>query len=365
MTELILLSGFLGSGKTTFMVESAKRLEARGLRTAVVTNDQTGSLVDTAYARSENLITGEVSGGCFCCRFPDFLETIKEIAQKEKPDFILAEAVGSCTDLAATVIQPLLTFHSELVHISGFLTLADGPRLIDSYGGADLINPLKPRDVLLSHQIGEASVLILSKIDLLDREERKKAIRSLCEINPRAEIISCSSQSGEGMEGLTDRMIDRFPLDISQRQFLDYQVYAQAEAEYGWYNGSWTLEHKNSLSPVNLSFDIMDTFQNPDLGEVAHGKLIILTPKGVLKVSYVSGIINGDGHAPQDETFESVKVFLNIRAACAPETLVTHVEKIHSQLKKEGYEIKDYEYDSLIPSPPEPTYPAINPSSLP
>ena len=45
----------------------------------------------------------EVAGGCFCCRFPDLLAAIRELQATAAPEFILAEPVGSCTDLAATV----------------------------------------------------------------------------------------------------------------------------------------------------------------------------------------------------------------------------------------------------------------------
>ena len=66
---LILVSGFLGSGKTTLIVRASDLLRRRGVRVAVITNDQDGGLVDTQVTQARAIPTREVAGGCFCCRF--------------------------------------------------------------------------------------------------------------------------------------------------------------------------------------------------------------------------------------------------------------------------------------------------------
>src|SRR5215217_5263797 len=91
------------------ILSAAARLRARGARVSVITNDQASGLVDTAAARAalETQDVAEISGGCFCCRFDDLARTLSEVIDRAHPEVILAEAVGSCTDLAATVYQPL------------------------------------------------------------------------------------------------------------------------------------------------------------------------------------------------------------------------------------------------------------------
>src|SRR5690348_10209168 len=105
--RIILVGGFLGAGKTTLLTRAAQALNRRGLRTAMVTNDQTGELVDTAVVRQNDLRAAEVTKGCFCCNFPDLLSAIQTLKGQAEFDVILAEPVGSCTDLMATIIRPL------------------------------------------------------------------------------------------------------------------------------------------------------------------------------------------------------------------------------------------------------------------
>ena len=95
----------LGAGKTTLILAAARRLSSRGLRCAVVTNDQGHGLVDTALAREASLPVEEVAGGCFCCRLSDFLTAIDAL-QPVEPDVIFAEPVGSCLDLLPRCCVP-------------------------------------------------------------------------------------------------------------------------------------------------------------------------------------------------------------------------------------------------------------------
>src|SRR5580698_227301 len=105
--RFIIIGGFLGAGKTTTIARLARRFQAQGKRIAIVTNDQASDLVDTNTLRSQGFDVGEVAGACFCCKFDSLISTMEELGAAKRPDVILAEPVGSCTDLVATVIQPL------------------------------------------------------------------------------------------------------------------------------------------------------------------------------------------------------------------------------------------------------------------
>src|SRR5437899_1756159 len=83
-----LVGGFLGAGKTTAIIVLAERLKARGLISAVITNDQAPNLVDSTVLRSAGHVVEEVAGGCFCCKFTDFLEAMENGARCE-PDVLL------------------------------------------------------------------------------------------------------------------------------------------------------------------------------------------------------------------------------------------------------------------------------------
>ena len=101
-----LIGGFLGAGKTTLIRALARHLRARGESVAVIVNDQGHALVDTHLCSSEAPEITEITGGCFCCLYDDLVAAL--VAAKTRgATFAIAEAVGSCTDLIATVLSPL------------------------------------------------------------------------------------------------------------------------------------------------------------------------------------------------------------------------------------------------------------------
>ncbi|MEM8734459.1 MAG: GTP-binding protein, partial [Planctomycetota bacterium] len=105
MTEaprFILIGGFLGAGKSTTVGRLARTYTEQGKRVAIVTNDQTNDLVDTHSLRNQGFDVGEVAGACFCCSFNELTDAVEKLSAGERPDVIIAEPVGSCTDLVAT-----------------------------------------------------------------------------------------------------------------------------------------------------------------------------------------------------------------------------------------------------------------------
>ncbi|MBM4165271.1 MAG: cobalamin synthesis protein P47K, partial [Lentisphaerae bacterium] len=126
-TKLILVGGFLGSGKTTLLWEAARRLTGRGHSVGLVTNDQAPDLVDTAFLSRSGAGVQEVSGSCFCCNFGGFINAVKSLIDQQA-DIIIAEPVGSCTDLSATILQPVKDQHPA-IDLAPLTVLADPGRV--------------------------------------------------------------------------------------------------------------------------------------------------------------------------------------------------------------------------------------------
>src|SRR3954462_1928910 len=97
--RFVMLGGFLGAGKTTTISRLARHYMGRGLKVGIVTNDQAQNLVDTTSLRSQGFRVEEVPGACFCCRFDALVGQVGGLEGGGRPAVILAEPVGSCTDL--------------------------------------------------------------------------------------------------------------------------------------------------------------------------------------------------------------------------------------------------------------------------
>ena len=109
----IIISGFLGAGKTTALGRLAWHLTAAGQKVGLITNDQGRNFVDTAILSSRGFSTEEIPGGCFCCRFNSLVDAAQRLSESTRPDVFIADPVGSCTDLAATVTDPLRRMYGD------------------------------------------------------------------------------------------------------------------------------------------------------------------------------------------------------------------------------------------------------------
>lgn len=170
MTRLHLVGGFLGSGKTTAIAAAAKQLLAQGQRVGVVTNDQGKYLVDTAFFALQDVPAVQVSGGCFCCGYEDFAARLAELRESARPDVIFAESVGSCADLVATVVKPLLSLRGIDLPPTSLSVFADARLLLRRLRGEPL--PFSDDVVyVFDQQLAEAGLVVVNKIDLLTPEQ--------------------------------------------------------------------------------------------------------------------------------------------------------------------------------------------------
>ncbi len=112
----IMVGGFLGAGKTTAILRMAEALDGRGHRVGLITNDQSVGLVDTTMLAAHGFPVEEITGGCFCCRFNSLVDAAERLTAGTRPDVFIAEPVGSCTDLRASVSYPLRRMYGERLH---------------------------------------------------------------------------------------------------------------------------------------------------------------------------------------------------------------------------------------------------------
>jgi len=234
-----IVGGFLGAGKTTLIRALARRLSARGERVAIVTNDQGSALVDTSLCDADAHIVREIPGGCFCCRYDELEAVLAQIAA-DGADTVICEAVGSCTDLLATVLVPLAEREVVDVDIAPLAIVVDPWRVQEIEQG-----PVPP-DIayLFRKQIEEADVLLVSRADL-DPPDVSASLRAL---RADAAVVAVSGTTGTGLDDWESARpaVPATPLDI------DYARYGAAEALLGWCNTTVTIEGVTRFAPADV-----------------------------------------------------------------------------------------------------------------
>ncbi len=239
MTALLTIGGFLGAGKTTLITAAARGLMERGRRVVVVTNDQAPDLVDTALVRMTGVPTAEVAGACFCCAFNDFAARTDELIASHRPDVILAEPVGSCVDIAATVLRPLERERSEL-RIAPFTVC------VDPAAWQAVEDGLMPSDTAYIHRLQtiEADILLITKSEASTASALDLLTERLSARNPAASVLRCSAASGDGIAAWLDA-VEGGSSGGSRRIAVDYDRYAAGEAALGWLNATVMLSGRD------------------------------------------------------------------------------------------------------------------------
>ena len=352
MTHLVLVGGFLGAGKTTLLLEAARQLAARGLRTAMVTNDQGDALVDTALAQQQRVPVVEVAGGCFCCRFPDLHAALATLRRTVNPDVILAEPVGSCTDLMATVIRPLAYYHADEFQLAPFTVLIDPTREEERY--VDSVR------YLYQKQLEEAELIVLAKQDLVTGDRSRQQRRLLTLQLGEGRVFPLSAQTGEGVSAWLDAVMNSVSTQKSVLD-IDYQTYAAGEAALGWLNASGAVTADRPFSAVNwLSYllRMLDDTLDRQRATIAHVKAQATTPRATYKASITQGrgTLSWDLHPP-DEPTTSVQFTLNARVQTTPADLELAVRNVFAELSTPPAFRYDFtQFDCFSPAAPQPTY---------
>jgi G3E family GTPase len=173
------IGGYLGAGKTTLVNHLLRH--ANGKRIAVLVNDFGDINIDAdlIQARSQDVI--QLTGGCVCCSFgSDFMGTLLEVAARvPAPEHILIEASGVGLPLPIAASASLVA----QVCVAGIVVMVDASSLAQQsanrYVGDTVTN-----------QLHQADVLVLNKLDLVERSEQTK-IRCLLErLAPNAVVIN-------------------------------------------------------------------------------------------------------------------------------------------------------------------------------
>jgi hypothetical protein len=329
----------------------------------VVTNDQAQDLVDTHTLREQGFAVEEVAGACFCCKFDELLDKVAKLEGDQRPDVILAEPVGSCTDLIATVVQPLKDLYGARFAVGPY------PVLFKPSHGLKILRDEKSAGIspkaayIFRKQLEEADAILINRIDELPSGDVDELVRLVGEQYPGVPVLRVSAKTGQGFEAVLHLLeqegnFGRRVLDI------DYDTYAEGEAELGWLNTSVRIKAGQSFALDPFLLDIVRGLQEALRGtgaEVAHLKAIGLW-EGFFGVA---NLVSSQGQAelslPSNCQVGEVDLIVNARVAIDPEELQRHVHRVLGEVcARRSAQLGEPKTQSFRPGRPTPThrYPA-------
>ncbi|MDA7559880.1 cobalamin biosynthesis protein P47K [bacterium] len=359
----IMVGGFLGAGKTTSISRLARKLSDQGLRIGLITNDQGSGLVDTAMLRSKGFATAEIPGGCFCCRFNSLVDAADGLTQESRPDVFIAEPVGSCTDLVATVTYPLRRIYGDQFEIAPLSVIIDPIRAMRILG----IKPGRKFSdkvvYIYLKQLEEADVVVINKIETISEADLNHLIARLDSEYPGKKVMTISAREGTGLESWLRHIQDSEPLNETAMD-VDYELYAEGEALLGWLNA--TVELKSSAAfngnewIKNIALELQQQLKSTN-AEVAHLKMTLSPDKGLGEIAVINLVRNDfipelSQELPEDIT--EGQLIINLRAEANPTLLKQAVIEAIQQMKTDHPEVKGTldHVEHFRPGKPEPTH---------
>jgi len=356
--QMILVGGFLGAGKTTLLWQAASRLAKRGKRVGLITNDQAPDLVDTSLLALQGLPVQEVAGSCFCCNFPGLIRAAEKLRNDIQADVLIAEPVGSCTDLSATILQPLKDKFSQEFVLAPLSVLVDPVRLKEVLIGV----PGRLHDsaaYILRKQLEEADIIILNKSDLLSAGELQALRALIADHFPGTEVHCLSALTGEGVDDwlaavLAGGQAGRKVIDV------DYDTYAQGEAVLGWLNAAIRLTTVGTQPDWRqFCLDLMEGLRatcRERNAEIGHVKLLLSAGEE----RYVANLTCLDGQASLrggvSAAHRQSNLVLNARVEMHPGELECLVRDHLAKAAGQHVAVQIDHLQSLSPGRPNPTH---------
>lgn len=320
---LHLINGFLGSGKTTAIINATKNLIKQGITVGIVTNDKGQFQVDTTFFQSNHIPTRQVTGGCFRCSFAEFEQKIVQLQESASPDVIFAESVGSCVDLVNTIFSPIqqnTCLQVEKTTYSVFIDI----RLFQKWIEDEPLPFSESILYLFVKQIEESKLLILNKADLLPAGRQKEILVNALEHFPEKKIILQNSLEPSGVLPWLDALHNEKSSTDRPGFIVDYPTYKSGEKEMAWLDTKFTIESQapDKIRPalIELIKFLLDTLQIEGIF-VGHLKFLFIYQEASSKLSFTTADFLEKPFTPGWYTLipesggNSISVILNARVS--------------------------------------------------
>lgn len=233
---ILLLTGYLGSGKTTLVNRILSN--KKGIRFAVIVNDIGEVNIDATLIQQGGVVGQSddslvaLQNGCICCTLKtDLMNQIVEIMKMDKFDYIVIEASGICEPepIAQTIcsMKSIGGVYTEFgtPRLDCLVTVVDALRMADEFGCGESLERknLEEDDIenLIIQQIEFCNVILLNKASEVSPEALDKIKHIIREIQTKAQIIEC----------------DYADVDLEKLLDTNRFDYRQTESGAGWIRG--------------------------------------------------------------------------------------------------------------------------------
>lgn len=335
-TKYMVVSGFLGAGKTTAMIAFARNINARGLGSAaILANDLgAGNIVDAEFTAAAGITSLPISGGCICYQHENLVGKLHQL-EAAGADVIFSDVPGCGIGAMDHVYLELEDKEKDEFDLMPFTCLVDPERLrMVMPEQADIHLPEEMK-FLLDAQMAEADLIVLNKIDTISEAEVAGIMDFIKSIYPSKPVMAMSAMMGTGVTQVVDYLLENRSQALHREIGYGSDTFIAAEEKMSWFNTRVWLRQREDK---NLDFNavIADIFEGIREGlkkhdsNVPHLKMFAADSDEELTDFFKASLIGIDYDViydrKLDRKYSALSLIINARCAADPVVMADIVD---------------------------------------
>lgn len=319
--KFMVVSGFLGAGKTTTMIALAEHMTERYGETAIIANDLGANLVDTQLTAVTGCTVAEMPNECICYQMDNVVDQLRRLRDKHGAQFVMSDIPGCGVGALDHVYHTLARDHGDEFSLAPFTVIVDPERLRMIMPEKADINLPEELVYLLKLQLEEADLVVLNKCDLLSSADQGRYVDFLKTAVPDVPVLRISARERTGIEELAAFLVGHksalknFSVRYDER-------FEQAEAKLTWYNRRVYFKTASG-EPVDMNAVVDDLIEGIRLGlierkrNVPHLKTFATSGEGdYCKASLIGVDYDTEYEQRFAEPHENMRMIINARTVC-------------------------------------------------
>lgn len=343
--RFMVVSGFLGAGKTTTMLALTRYINNHGKKAAIIANDLGASnIIDAEYSSRYDVEVTPLAGTCICYAGEALNERIERLNKIPK-DIVMSDIPGCGIGALELVYGRLDKDYKDDYILAPFTVVTDPERLRMIMPEQADINLPEELKFLLDAQLKEADCVVLNKTDLMTQEEVDRYVKFLKEVCPDIPVFAISAKEQTGLEPLVDHIltaesrVNITDIGYGSAEFLS------AEEKMSWFNRSVyiTAKDESEFDGNQLVDDLIDEIRDGLIANrknVPHLKTFSIGKEGDYAKCSLIGVDYDILHDQQlQEKTAKMKLVVNARAVCESDLLIDIVDEAFENIRDQ-YNVK-------------------------